>query len=109
LGSVAWGDSWGDAWGVSWGVAASAPGGPTPAGGIGKKRRWALIDERLYHATDDEIQELLQAAPAVVEPVYVSRRVAKKIKAKQGVERIERVEVKPEWDDEDDIEVLLWH
>lgn len=77
------------------------------AGAVGgRKRRWALIDDRLYHATDNEIQELLEASPKPVEPVYVSKRVAKKIKQ---TKRVEVVEAKPTWDDEDDIEILLWH
>jgi hypothetical protein len=80
-------------------------GGAAPA----VKRRWAKIGKRVYHATEEEIRFLLSQEISQAIPVtYISQRQAKRIRAKQA--KIEApIQLKPEWDDEDDIEILLWH
>jgi hypothetical protein len=79
----------------------------TPAGGV-VRRRWAKIGKRVYHATDEEIAYLLRTQP--IEVVPLTKRQAKRIRAKQA-KQIEAPKpvIKPTWDDEDDIEILLWH
>ena len=90
---------------------AAASTGQTPAGGvIGRKRRWVQIDEVLYHATEDDIQAILARAPAEAKPEVkpIHKRKAKKILAKQALQKAQVIVTEP-WDDEDDVEFLLLH
>jgi hypothetical protein len=71
------------------------------------RRRWAKIGNKVYHATDEDIRYLLSLEPEV-EVVPITKRQAKRIRAAQAKVKVSP-QVRPEWDDEDDIEILLWH
>jgi hypothetical protein len=109
----------------------------TPAGGvIGGRRRWALIGDRVYHATDDEIRMLLDSYVAPEKQLdvpEVESKPAVKKRVKRVAVRIPEIVPEPlksdfarykrlhddymaqmlleaiQRQDEDDIEVLLLH
>lgn len=79
----------------------------TTGGAGGRKKRWVEIEDRLYHATDRELHELLnqpRQAPVAERP---KAQAIAKVEAK--VQREIRPDVRADDDDEDDIEILLWH
>lgn len=115
MGTVAWGVSFGD-WGSSWGSSSGEPATPAqqPAG---RPRRWVRIGNKVFKATDQEVQALLEAEQVAEVPEPAQKAEPKPSLPMIGKPVVEtKVEAKAEakpleigWDDEDDIEFLLLH
>jgi putative ribosome biogenesis GTPase RsgA len=75
-----------------------------------KKRRWALIGDRLYNATEEEIADLL-AIPLVMVQAQpeMTRRQVQRAKVKMKKAGIAPVVVAQPVDDDDAVVMFLWH